>query len=519
MEVVVENSASTSVAPAQPLTHFLGKNPGDFTRSDLVKYVGSKNICRLMLRYIALDARLREMCVPISSESQLHRILARGERTDGSSLFPGIFQSSESDLYLIPDYSTAFHDPFDPHALSILCRYFGTDGLPVKKTPDEILRRASEHFKAKTGYDFWAFGEMEYYLILDKKDDRFTGLPQRNYHQAAPFSHGGAILRDIVEKLNTITDSVKYGHCEVGYLDSIQSEDAELNGKRVEQQEIEFLLRPAYDAVNMMVISKWVIRNCAARAGASCTFTPKLDLAIAGSGMHVHMALYKDEKNAMLNWDKALSDDAVRMVGGILKRADIVAALGNTVASSYLRLRSGMETPAAVCWGERNRNAMIRVPLGWRVDHSMETVANPDEPEPYSADEVSQTVELRTPDASAFKYLMLTTVILAAEEGLISADSLEFARKLYVKAGAKTPEGVSKPPSLPGSCSGGADAVERNRGFLEADNLVPVEMVDHVLNKLRNQRDSDLPTELSRLPQEQRDISVRRIMHKDLHKR
>lgn len=506
------------VNPSQKLVNFLGKNPEDFTRHDLVNYCGSMGLKRLALRYVALDGRLRELITPINSQEYLNRVLAAGERVDGSSLFPGIFEASESDLYVVPEYATAFHDPFDPDALSVLCRYFGNDGLPVTKTPDEVLRRAFDSLKEKTGYEFWALGEMEYYLILDKTSDRFTGLTQRNYHQAAPFSHGGAILRDIIEKISAITPAVKYGHSEVGYLDSIVSEDTELSGKRVEQQELEFLLLPAHYAANMMAVAKWVIRNCANNAGASATFAPKLDLSIAGSGMHIHMALYRDGENAMTGRENGLSEDALKMVGGILKHADVTAALGNTVSASYLRLRSGMETPAAVCWGERNRNVMIRVPLGWRSERLMETAANPRESVPHIVSEASQTVELRTPDASAFKYMLLTSMIRAAEDGLTGEGCLELARKLHVKPGQSPEIGGAELPSLPLSCAEGAAALENNRSFLESGGLVPSQLIEHMLAKLRAERDEQLPVELARLPQEQREAYARRVMHKDLHK-
>lgn len=509
---------TASVNPSHELVNFLGKNPEDFTRHDLVKYCGSRKLKRLVFRYVALDGRMRELFAPITGDDYLHRILAAGERVDGSSLFPGIFHASESDLYVIPEYPTAFQDPFDDGALSVMCRFFGNDGLPVTKTPDEVLRRAVASLKAKTGYEYWALGEMEYYLILDKTSDRFTGLTQRNYHQAAPFSHGGAILRDIVEKISAITPAVKYAHSEVGYLDSIMSEDTELSGKRVEQQELEFLLTPAHEAANMMAVSKWVIRNCANNAGASATFAPKLDLSIAGSGMHIHMALYKNGKNAMTGGENGLSEDALKMIGGILRHADVIAALGNTVSASYLRLRSGMETPAAVCWGERNRNVMIRVPLGWSSERSMEAEANPGEPNPYSLKEVSQTVELRTPDASAFQYMLLTSMIRAAEDGLTNSESLELARKLHVKPGEAAANGNAELPSLPSSCAEGASALEKNRSFLEAGGLVPPQLIDHMLKKLRAERDENLPSELAQLPQEQRETLARRIMHKDLHK-
>ncbi|MEP0813410.1 MAG: glutamine synthetase [bacterium] len=507
------------VPSIQPLCEFLGKDPADFHKADLVRYCAAKQIRRLILRYIALDGRIRELICPISDENYLYKLLAFGERVDGSSLFPGLFAHTSSDLYVVPVYETAFQDPFDPAALSVICRFFGKDGLPARETPEEALRSAFERLKAATGFELWAMGEMEYYLILDKKDDRFTGLTQRNYHQSSPFSHGGAILRDVIDKLSAISGAVKYGHGEVGYLDCIESQDPELDGKRVEQQEVELLPRPAPAAAVLTTLATWTIRNCANLAGASATFAPKLDPRLAGSGMHLHLALVRNGINVMDDGAGGLSDVAVKMIGGLLKHADLLVALGNTVASSFLRLGSGMETPMSVCWSAYNREAMIRVPLGWQGAESMEHAANPFEPLPAPMSEPRQTVELRSPDASAFTFLLLTAICRAAEDGLTGPDSTALAMKLRVtpdgNPGTRNDSGL---PKLPTCCADGAAALSKNRSFLEDGGVVCPALIDHAVRKLESERDRELPEELSRLPRKQRELLTRRIMHKDLHK-
>jgi glutamine synthetase len=91
-------------------------------------------------RYTALDGKLKELRLPVNSPAYLERILTAGERVDGSSLFPGLFATTESDLYVLPVYRWAFVNPWAPDELEIVCRYADRDGNPAA-TPDNVLLR------------------------------------------------------------------------------------------------------------------------------------------------------------------------------------------------------------------------------------------------------------------------------------------------------------------------------------------------------------------------------------------
>jgi glutamine synthetase len=54
-------------------------------------------------------------------------------------------------------------------------------------------------------------------------------------------------------------------------------------------------------------------------------------------------------------------------------------AFGNTIPASYLRLVPGQEAPTKICWGDRNRSVLVRVPLGWVAKTRMIKHANPQE--------------------------------------------------------------------------------------------------------------------------------------------
>ena len=106
-----------------PLCQILDKNSEEFSREDFLKVILQKEIERITFHYIGLDGKLKELKLPLSSRLQAERILADGERVDGSSLFAGMVETTLSDLYVIPIYKTAFLNPFDSGSLDFICRY------------------------------------------------------------------------------------------------------------------------------------------------------------------------------------------------------------------------------------------------------------------------------------------------------------------------------------------------------------------------------------------------------------
>lgn len=149
---------------------------------------------------------------------------------------------------------------------------------------------------------------------------------------------------------------IKYGHSEVGNFT--------LNGLIYEQNEIEFLPCPAENAADQLMIAKWAIRNLAHEYGYNITFAPKITVGKAGSGLHVHMRIMKDGKNQMLA-NGILSETARKAIAGMMCLASSITAFGNTNPTSYFRLVPHQEAPTNICWGDRNRSVLVRVPLGW----------------------------------------------------------------------------------------------------------------------------------------------------------
>jgi glutamine synthetase len=268
---------------------------------------------------------------------------------------------------------------------------------------------------------------------------------------------------------------IKYGHAEVG---NILSGDLEMV-----QHEIEFLPCAIEDAADQLVTAKWAVREVAYRHNLEVSFAPKIIAGQAGSGLHIHTRFMKDERNAMTD-GAGLNDTARKIIAGFLMCAESLTAFGNTVPTSFLRLVPHQEAPTSICWGDRNRSVLVRVPLGWQgMGDRMLRDANPlESAEAMGAWEDTQTVELRSPDGSANVHLLLAGMAVAGRYGLEHPDALKLADQLYVKADATKVEGLKQ---LPASCSESADCLARERARYEEAGVFPAGLIDALIQGLK----------------------------------
>ncbi len=473
------------------LESFLQKPSKEFTKKDIVEFIIANDIEMINFRYIASDGRLKALNFVINSLEHLDQILSTGERVDGSSLFSFIGTGS-SDLYILPRYSTAFVNPFEETpSLDILCSYYDNEGKPLASSPEYILRKAHTDFKKATGYTFKALGELEYYIIADKtENDFFPAKDQAGYHASDPYTNFEFLRKEAMGLIAMCGGKIKYGHSEVGnFTDETHY---------YEQQEIEFLPCDAESAVDQMVVAKWILRKLASDYEVNLSFAPKITVGKAGSGLHIHMMLEKDGENMMVENDK-LSDTARKMIAGILDLSDALTAFGNTIPTSYLRLVPHQEAPTNICWGDRNRSVLVRVPLGWIGANKMIYDANPLEKAKMASGAGKQTVEIRSGDGSADLYLYMASLIIAAQHGLEMDNALDIAEKLYVNVNifnAEHKEKLDSLTGLPSSCSESADALEAKRAFFEKSGLFQPGLIDSIIKELRSYNDADLSERL-----------------------
>lgn len=467
----------------------LGKPCKEFTKADIIRYISDNDIRMVNFMYPAGDGRLKTLNFVINNEAYLDAILTCGERVDGSSLFPFI-EAGSSDLYVLPRFRTAFLDPFaEIPTITMLCSYFNKDGEPLESSPEQTLRKACKAFNEVTGMEFQAMGELEYYVIAPDSG-MFPATDQKGYHESAPYAKFNEFRTQCMAYIAQAGGQIKYGHSEVGNF--------AIDGKIYEQNEIEFLPVNAEDAADQLMIAKWIIRNLAHRYGYDITFAPKITAGKAGSGLHVHMRIMKDGRNMMLD-NGVLSATARTAIAGMMELAPSITAFGNTNPTSYFRLVPHQEAPTNICWGDRNRSVLVRVPLGWAAKSDMCRLANPLEKDSDYDTTLKQTVEMRSPDGSADIYQLIAGLAVACRHGFEMENALDIAEKTYVNVNIHQKENEDKLKTLsqlPDSCEASADCLEAQRAVFEKHNVFSPAMIDGIIRKLRSYQDKTLRSDI-----------------------
>lgn len=478
-----------------PLVKFLNKPQKEFTKADIIRYIIKNDIEMVNLRYVGADGRLKTLNFIINSLEHLDSILTYGERVDGSSLFPYI-EAGSSDLYVIPRYRTAFLNPFSEiPAIDILCSYYTKDGKPLESAPEHTLRKAHEAFKQATGLEFQAMGELEYYVISEK-EDLFETPDQKGYHESIPFCKWASLRTEAMRAIAQTGGQIKYGHSEVGNFS--------IGHLEYEQNEIEFLPVDIEEAADQLVIAKWIMRTLAYQYGVDLTFAPKITTGKAGSGLHIHTRLVKEGKNMYIS-DGKLTDIAKKAIAGILESAPSLTAFGNTNPTSYFRLVPHQEAPTNICWGDRNRSVLVRVPLGWTQGaNEMIADANPLEKAGNADLSIKQTIEFRCPDGSADLYLLLAGLAVAARHGFEMDNAIRYAEDRYVNVNIfdDAHKAVAERLShLPTSCAESAECLEKQRSIYEANNVFSTSLIDGLIKKLASYHDKTLRQDISNDPE------------------
>lgn len=458
-------AAGESRSQAQTLIRHIGKPAGDWNVDDLLAFVRDQDIRVLSLMHVGGDGWLKTLDFVPRDAAHLADVLAGGERADGSSLFGDLgIPVGASDIVMRPRLSTAFVDPFAAEpTLAVLCSHYNRQGAPLAESPDTLVRAAYGRLVSETGVELHALGEIEFFLGARLGDAEAYGANERGYHSTAPFVFGETLRRKALVHLAQMGVAVKYGHAEVGYV------EADAADSRVwEQHEIELWLRPLPEAADAVVLTQWVLRNLAQRAGMLCSFAPMARKGHAGSGMHFHFAPRRgDAYLEHTAGDGTLNPEAKWLIGGLVSHGAAMMAFGNRSRDSFVRLSQGKEAPSAVTWGRYNRKALVRIPI-------IPTDAAGRATSPG-------TIEFRLPDGSAHPHLLLAGIAQAfvAGRGMTDLDG-RLARTAVTATGQAAAEN-RVPLTFPEI----ADALAGCRPVLEAGGVFAPNMMDRIIALLR----------------------------------
>ncbi|HET8893743.1 MAG TPA: type I glutamate--ammonia ligase [Gaiellaceae bacterium] len=352
-------------------------DPG--ARKSVLKQIEQQGIDDVLLWFTDLEGHLKSFSI---TTSEVEGALDDGMGFDGSSI-TGFNAIEESDMVAIPDPDT-FRVLPDGHTGRMICDVVTPDGQPYDGDPRHVLRGALARMESM-GFDTFNVGpEAEYFLFKDSSGTET--LDEGGYFAQTTLDAATNVRRDTIRALEGMGIPVEYHHHEVG----------------PSQHEIDIRYAPALDMADYMLTYRLIVKEIAAKNGAYATFMPKPLFGENGSGMHTHQSLFTGGRNAFFDGDDKwhLSDTGKAFIAGQLRHAREIAAVFAQWVNSYKRLVPGFEAPVYVAWSQRNRSALIRIPLY----------------KPGS--EQATRAEIRCPDPACNPYLTFACLLHAGLEGI-----------------------------------------------------------------------------------------------------
>ena len=137
---------------------------------------------------------------------------------------------------------------------------------------------------------------------------------------------------------------------------------------------------------------------------------------------------------------------------------------------------------------DRNRSVLVRVPLGWAGKTDMCKRANPKEKASGYDTHQKQTVEMRSPDASANVYLLMAALCVACRYGFSLKDGVKVANATYVNVNIHKKENaklLATLATLPDSCAASADLLLEQRAIYEEKGVFSKAMIDGIAAELK----------------------------------
>ena len=405
---------------------------------------------------------------------------------DGSSI-RGFKEIHQSDMELVPDYSTAFIDPFSSSTLSVTCdvydphcrKFYDRDCRTMAKKAEEHLKASGIGDTAFFGpeaeffiFDDLRFGQNEnsgyYYIdsdegIWNSGDNGKPNLAYRprykeGYFPVPPHDSLQEVRNDIILTMRRCGLGIEKHHHEVATAGQCEI------GMRYGS------LRRAADNV---MLYKYIVKNVARRHSKVATFMPKPLFNDNGSGMHVHQSIWGGGENLFAgDCYGGLSQTGLYYVGGLLAHARSLAAILSPTTNSYKRLVPGFEAPVNLAYSLANRSAAIRIPL------TAEGV------------KAAKRIEYRPPDPSANPYLAFSALLLAGMDGI--RKKTDPGEAITENIYHLPPERAAKIRKLPGSLDEAISELESDHDYLLQGGVFTRDIIDTWIEHKRSREISQL---------------------------
>jgi glutamine synthetase len=300
-------------------------------------------------------------------------------------------QPCDPDLIAMPDPASYTPLPWVREGLAVVHCDPHVEGRPWPFAPRVILKSMLDRARARQ-LDLFAGAEVEYFLVSRDTQGQLIPADVRDV-EARPCYDARGLTRmyEHLTGVSTAMNALGWGN----YAND--HEDA--NG----QFEQNFNYADALTTADRVITARYLISVLAEQRGMTATFMPKPFADRTGSGMHLHLSLWRD--GAPLFPSEEASDEfglsgiARQFLAGILDHAGGMQAVLAPTVNSYKRTgatstRSGATwSPRWPTYGGNDRTHFVRIP-----DH--------------------HRIELRGGDGSANPYLALAVSLAAGLDGL-----------------------------------------------------------------------------------------------------
>jgi glutamine synthetase len=450
------------------------------TPKDVLSLIQKEKIEMVDMRFMDFPGLWQHCSYPVSQIDE--DVFEKGMGFDGSSI-RGWQAINESDMLIKPVAATAFIDPFmATKTLVMMCNIHDPiTGADYTRDPRNIARKAENYLKSSGLADVAYLGpEAEFFIFDDIRYDQ--NMREGYYHidsSEGAWNTGRCEDPNLGYKIRT-----KEGYFPVPPADSLQDIRSEMVvalekiGVEIEahhhevatggQCEIDMKFSPLVEMADKLLKYKYVIKNTALRHGKTVTFMPKPLFGDNGSGMHVHLSLWKGGQNLFAGDGYAgMSKMAMNAIGGILKHAPALLALTSPTTNSYKRLVPGYEAPVNLAYSRRNRSAAVRIPM-------------------YSTSPKAKRLEFRCPDPSCNPYLAFSAIVMAAVDGILN--KVDPGQPLDKNIYDMPAEELAKVPHTPGSLRESLMALEKDHDFLLKGDVFTKDVIETWINyKMKNE--------------------------------
>jgi glutamine synthetase len=435
----------------------------------VLKTIKDEDVAYVDIRFT--DPRGRLQHVTVMSHEIDEDFLEEGFMFDGSSIagWKGI---EESDMKLMPDCSSAYMDPFYAEkTLCLHCTVLEPDtNEPYARDPRGTAEKAEAYLKSSGIGDISYFGPEAEFFLFD--DVRFSNTMNKVSYEVD--AADGAWNTDTEYEMGNMghRPGVKGGYFPVNPTDAAQDLRSEMLstmkaiGMKVDkhhhevascQHELGLVFGSLTKQADELQKYKYIIHNVAAAYGKTATFMPKPIAGDNGTGMHVNMSIWKDNKPLFAGSGYAdLSDEALYFIGGILKHAKALNAFTNPSTNSYKRLIPGFEAPVLRAYSARNRSGCVRIP--------------------WSESPKAKRVEARFPDPASNPYLCFAALLMAGIDGI--------KNKIHPGEPAEKdlydlpPEELAEIPTVCGSLREALGALQEDHEFLLAGDVFTKDQIE-----------------------------------------